>query len=74
VYLQQEFMKDVTSKRTLKPGETGEVVVQLDTTPLYREVDQTIFVQLEPVKEMARLRVIGKVFTAKDLEAYTPPK
>lgn len=73
LYLQEQFMKDVTQRRTLKPGETGEVVVQLDTSLLYREVDQTIFVELQPVKEMLQLRVIGKVFTAKDLEDYTPP-
>jgi len=72
VYLQDQFMKDSTKKVSFKPGEKGEVVVDLDTSRLYRDVDQTIFVEFQPIQEIISLRTYGKVFTAKDLERHKP--
>jgi Protein of unknown function (DUF1573) len=70
VYVQDQFMKDGTKKVSFKPGEKGEVVVDLDTSPLFRDVDQTIFVEFEPIQEIIPLRTYGKVFDAKDLARH----
>jgi hypothetical protein len=71
VFLHQ-LMKDLTSTRTVPPGKKGEIVITLDTAPLYREFDHDIFVQFEPIQERVKLKVKGRVFTAKDLEAFNP--
>ena len=67
-----ELMKDVTKTRVIPPGMKGEIVITLDTTPLYRDFDHDILVQFEPIQEMVKLKVQGRVFTAKDLEQYNP--
>jgi hypothetical protein len=67
-----QLMKDSTSTRTIAPGQKGEIVITLDTAPLYRDFNHDIFVQFEPIQEMVKLKVQGRVFTAKDLEAYNP--
>lgn len=72
IYLQPQFTRDGTKKTTFKPGEKGEVVIEVDTSLLFREVDQTVFVELQPIEEMIPLRFKGKVFEAKDLEKHKP--
>jgi hypothetical protein len=72
IYLQPQFTRDGTKKTTFKPGEKGEVIIEVDTSVLLREVDQTIFVELQPIEEMVPLRIKGKVFEAKDLERHKP--
>jgi len=67
-----QLMKDLTSTRIIPAGKKGEIVIALDTAPLYRDFDQDIFVQFEPIQEMVKLKVHGRVFTAKDLEAFNP--
>jgi hypothetical protein len=69
VYIPTLFLKDVTTKTEFKPGEKGEVAIELDTTTLFRGFDQTFFVEFQPIKEMVRLRIKGAVFDAKDIEA-----
>lgn len=66
------LMKDLTKSLVIPAGKKGEIVVTLDTTPLYRDFDQDIFIQFEPIQEMVKLKVQGRVFTAKDLEAFNP--
>jgi len=70
VYVQDQFMKDSTKKVSFKPGEKGEVIVDMDTSRLYRDVDQTIFVEFQPIQEIISLRTYGKVFDAKDLARH----
>jgi len=70
--LLHQLMKDLTSTRVIPAGRKGEIVIALDTAPLYRDFDHDIFVQFEPIQEMVKLKVQGRVFTAKDLEAFNP--
>ncbi|MBM3801036.1 MAG: DUF1573 domain-containing protein [Acidimicrobiia bacterium] len=67
-----QLMRDLTSSRVISAGKRGEVVIALDTAPLYRDFDQDIFVQFEPIQEMVKLKIHGRVFTAKDLEMFNP--
>lgn len=67
-----QLMKDITTTRVVPPGKKGEILITLDTAPLYRDFDQDIFVQFEPIQEMVKLKIQGRVFTAKDLEAFNP--
>lgn len=67
IFLPEWFIKDTTQKRFIKPGESGEVQVDLDTSKLYRDVRQDIFVQFEPIKELVKLTIMGKVFKEEDL-------
>jgi hypothetical protein len=66
IYLQSEFMKDLTTQKVIKPQEKAEIQVQMDTSKIYGEVETSIFVQFEPIQEMARLSVKTKVYRPKD--------
>ena len=72
VYVQPEFTKDATKKFVIKPGEKAEVIIELDTSQLYSNVDQTVVVELQPIQELIQLRIKGKVFEAKYLEKTKP--
>ena len=72
LYLQEQLMKDATQSKLVAAGKKGQIVILLDTTQLYREFDHDILLLIEPIKEAVKLKVKGKVFTAKDLEAYRP--
>jgi hypothetical protein len=75
LYLQEQLMRDLTSERVIKPGKKGEILFALETGPLYREFEHDIFVQFEPIKEIVKLKVKGKVFTAKEIaESLKPSK
>jgi Protein of unknown function (DUF1573) len=67
-----QLMKDLTITRTVPAGKKGEIVIALDTAPLYRDFDHDIFVQFEPIQEIVKLKIQGRIFTAKDLEGYNP--
>ena len=60
------LITDRTEKRLVPAGSAGEIIVDLDTSMLYRDFVQDIFVQFEPVKEMVKLRISGKVYTAEE--------
>ncbi len=72
MFLQEQVMKDATQNKVVPAGKKGEIVITLDTAPLYREFEHDILVLFEPIQEAVQLKVKGKVFTAKDLEAYRP--
>jgi len=75
LYLQEQLMRDLTSERVIKPGKKGEVIFTLETGPLYREFEHDVFVQFEPIKEIVKLKVKGKVFTAQEIaESLKPAK
>jgi hypothetical protein len=60
-YFRAPFLKSTTQKMVFKPGEKGEVDVELDTTPLLRGFDHTFYVEFQPIKELIPLRIKGKV-------------
>lgn len=75
LYLQEQLMRDLTSERVIKAGKKGEILFVLETGPLYREFEHDIFVQFEPIKEIVKLKVKGRVFTAKEIaESLKPTK
>ena len=41
--------------------------MELNTAKLHRDFIHDIFVQFEPVKEMVKLRITGRVFTAEEI-------
>jgi len=72
VYVVDSYMKDASTKGSIKPGQKGEIVIDLDTSPLHQDFDTTVFVEFQPINECVRLRMKGRVFTAKELSQYTP--
>lgn len=58
---------DRTEKRLVPAGASGEIAVELNTTRLHRDFVHDIFVQFEPVKEMVKLRIKGRVYTAEEI-------
>lgn len=72
VYVQGAYMKDVSAQATIKPGQKSEIAIDLDTSPLHQDFDTTVFVEFQPINECVRLRMKGRIFTAKELADYTP--
>ena len=72
VYVVDPYMKDSSTKGTIRPGQKGEIVIDLDTSPLHQNFDATVFVEFQPVNQCVRVRIKGRVFTAKELSIYTP--
>jgi Protein of unknown function (DUF1573) len=66
------FLKNTTTKTVFKPGEKGEIGVDLDTTELSGVLDHSFFVEFQPVKEMVSLRIKGKVSVKQKAEASKP--
>ena len=66
------FLKDTTTKRLFKPGEKGEISVELDTTELSGPLDHSFFVEFQPIKEMVSLRIKGKVAVKQKTDAPKP--
>ena len=61
------LITDRTEKRLIPAGAAGEITVELNTAKLHRDFIQDIFVQFEPVKEIIKLRIKGRVFTAEEI-------
>ena len=61
------LITDRTEKRLIPAGAAGEITVELNTAKLHRDFIQDIFVQFEPVKEIVKLRITGRVFTAEEI-------
>jgi hypothetical protein len=66
------FLKSTTTKTAFKPGEKGEISVDLDTSELSGEFDHSFFVEFQPIKEMVSLRIKGKVSVKQKAEAPKP--
>lgn len=60
------LIADRTEKRVILAGESGEILVELNTARLHGVFVQDVFVQFEPVKEMVKLRITGKVYTPEE--------
>ena len=67
IYGPERLITDRTEKRLVPAGSAGEIIVDLKTAKLHRDFVQDIFVQFEPVKEMVKLRIKGKVYTSKEI-------
>ena len=67
IYGPEWLIKDRTEKQLVPAGQAGEIKVELDTAPLHRRFVQDIFVQFEPIKEIVKLRIKGRVFTAQEI-------
>jgi hypothetical protein len=68
VYVQEPFMRDQSPKASTKPGEGGEVVIELDTSSFHLLYDQTVFVEFQPINECNRLRMTGRILKAEELK------
>ena len=62
-----EYLINRTEKRPVPAGSAGEITVELNTARLHRDFVHDIFVQFEPVKEMVKLRIKGKVYTSEEI-------
>ena len=62
-----EYLIDKTEKRLVPAGSAGEITVELNTAKLHRNFVHDIFVQFEPVKEMVKLRITGRVYTPEEI-------
>lgn len=67
IFFPEWFIKDVTKVRNLKPGESGEILLNLDTSKFLGDVRQDVFVQFEPIKELIKLTIEGQVFRWEDI-------
>ena len=67
IYGPDWLIKDRTEKRLIPAGETGVIIVDVNTSNLRMDIGQDIFVRFEPIKEMVKLRIKGRVFTAEDV-------
>jgi len=71
-YFRAPFLKSTTTKTVFKPGEKGEISVDLDTSVLVREFDHSFFVEFQPIKEIASLRIKGQVSAKQKAETPKP--
>jgi hypothetical protein len=68
IYAPPDFFKDVTATRVLKPGEKGEILIEIDTSKMIMLFESTILVELQPINELVPLRISG------DVRKPAPPK
>ena len=67
IHAPERMITDRTEKRVIPAGKSGEIGVELDTARLHGVFAQDFFVQFEPVKEMVKLRITGKVYTPEEI-------
>ena len=62
-----EWLLDRTETLHFPAGTSGEIKLELDTSAIRGKFSQDVFVQFEPVKEMVKLRIKGRVFTDEEI-------
>lgn len=62
-----EWLRDRTETLHIPAGTSGEIRMELDTSAIRGPLSQDVFVRFEPVKEMVKLRIKGRVFNAEDI-------
>ena len=67
IHAPDRLIADRTENRLIPAGESGEIRVELNTAKLHGIFVQDFFVQFEPVKEMVKLRITGKVYTPEEV-------
>lgn len=62
-----EWLLNKTESHLIPAGMTGQIEMELNTSRLHQEFVQDIFVRFEPIQEMVKLRIKGKVYTAEEI-------
>ncbi|MDE2666982.1 MAG: DUF1573 domain-containing protein [Acidobacteriota bacterium] len=62
-----EWLLDKTKSHLVPAGKTGQIQMELSTSRLHRDFIQDIFVRFEPIQELVKLRIKGKVYTAEEI-------
>ena len=62
-----EWLLDRTETLRIPAGTSGEIKMEFDTSGFKDLLSQDVFVQFEPVKEMVKLRIKGRVFTEEEI-------
>ena len=62
-----EWLLDKTETLHIPAGSSGEIKLEMDTSGIRGPLSQDVFVQFEPVKEMVKLRIRGRVFTDQEI-------
>ncbi len=62
-----EWLLNKTESHLIPAGMTGEIEMELNTSRLHQEFVQDIFIRFEPIQEMVKLRIKGKVYTAEEI-------
>ncbi len=62
-----KWLLDRTKTLHVPAGTSGEIRLELDTSAIRGPLSQDVFVRFEPVREMVKLRIKGKVFSAEDI-------
>ena len=62
-----EWLLNRTEKLHIPAGASAEINLELDTSGIRGVLSQDVFVQFEPVQEMVKLRIKGKVFTEEEI-------
>lgn len=62
-----EWLLDRTETLHVPAGASGEIKMELDTSAIRGPLSQDVFVRFEPVKEMVKLRIRGRVFTPEEI-------
>ncbi len=63
-----EWLLDRTETVHIPAGSSGEVRMEFDTSAISGRLSQDVFVRFEPVKEMVKLRIKGRVFTQEEID------
>lgn len=63
-----EWLLDRTEMLHIPAGSSGEVRMEFDTSAIRGHVSQDVFVRFEPVREMVKLRIKGRVFTQDEID------
>ena len=63
-----EWLLDRTETVRIPAGSSGEVRMEFDTSAIVGNLSQDVFVRFEPVKEMVKLRIKGRVFTQEEID------
>ena len=67
-----DYMTDKTTAKSFKPGEKGEIALEMNTGKLLQEVESTVFVEFQPVNEIYSLKVKGRVLEEKYMGEAQP--
>ena len=62
-----EWLLDKTESHLVPAGKTGQIQMELSTSRLHQDFIQDVFVRFEPIQEMVKLRIKGKVYTAEEI-------
>jgi len=62
-----EWLLDRTESHLVPAGKTGKIQMELSTSRLHQDFIQDIFVRFEPIQEMVKLRIKGRVYTAEEI-------